>query len=285
MISTAALNNFSWCADSESFVDLYLWQKLKGASVTVQQPLCIGIKHGIGLCGGGGHVNKWASFNKEDRTYEQLEKWADPNAVNFYLNMTQEILRNKYSKKPFLSIITRVMLDEHGRSRRPSLFSNHTASVANLTSADYEHVLIIDRVGVGMLNANRSFAFAKPEGEFVMLLDDDDFFKRQDFIEQLKNHSGADVIFFKMKILTGDGDQIYPKPASWNSREPKRGQIGGSCFVVRKWVFDKYIRHFAQPSFGDWHFITKVLSDSEVKCVWLDELMCETGRVSRGAAE
>ncbi len=202
---------------------------------------------------------------------------------------TTKVTSYRMTKTPFLSIITRVMY-----GKRDTLFKQHQKSVAALTSIDFEQIFITDYAQKGLHEANRSFQLAQPYGEYVYLLDDDDFFTNPDFIDELKKMSviaevGAgyapDVIFFKMKIKTGDGDEIYPKAASWHTRTPRRGQIGGSCFAVRRWVFYKYIHAFDQQSFGDWHFITKVLSDPEVKTAYIDKLMSETGKVSRGKAE
>ncbi len=190
-----------------------------------------------------------------------------------------EIYKYNKNKNPFLSIITRRM-----KGKRSELFVKHVDSVKTL-SLDYEEILIVDPAGYGMLEANKSFQYVADEieGEYVYLLDDDDFIVNKNFIQILKELGNrADVIFFKMKILTGDGDQIYPKPQSWKTRQPKRGQIGGSCFVVKKWVYQKYITNFAHPSFGDWNFITEVLKDSKVKTEWINVMMAETGKVSRG---
>lgn len=284
MMTARALEGLKWCADDYSFVDIHLWKTIKSRrDIDVAVPWCIGIKHGIGLCGGGGHVNNWPSFKNFDPQFADLARFTDDPSVRFYTELTTEIQTVRMTPKPFLSIITRVM---HGK--RNGLFGQHQRSVAALESADFEQLFIIDRVGVGMLNANRSFAYAKPIGEFVYLLDDDDFIVDPAFIGHIKRaaeETAADAVFFKMKILTGDGDEIYPKPQSWESRRPLRGQIGGSCFVVRRWVFEKYIHHFGQPSFGDWHFITRVLADPEVRTAWIPTVMAETGRVSRGAAE
>jgi len=282
--SVNALKRVKWCEDSYSYTDLHLWRNLKGVSVPVADPLAVGIKHGIGLCGGGGHVNNWKSFSNVDRDFSQLAKWTDPEAVKFYLNLTTDVRRYKMKKDPFLSIITRVMF-----GKRNGLFAKHNESVANLSDIDFEQVFIVDKIGHGMFRANESFQFAKPEGKYIYLLDDDDFFVRRDFIELLKQTcviaNDPDVIFFRMKILTGDGDQIYPKPQSWQTKDVRRGQIGGSCFVVKRWVFERYIHHFSHTSFGDWNFITKVLSDPDVRVSWLDKMMSETGKVSRGNAE
>lgn len=47
--------NPNWCEDSEVYLDLHLWKNHKGVTFAPVQPLAIGIKHGIGKCGGNGH--------------------------------------------------------------------------------------------------------------------------------------------------------------------------------------------------------------------------------------
>lgn len=283
MCSTKALKSIKWCDDAYSYTDMYLWKTLKGKSISVDKPLAIGIKHGIGLCGGGGHVNNWKSFSNYDKDWTQLQKWVN-GSLPVYKSISVDVRKYKMKPNPFMTIITRVML-----GKRNGLFAQHKQSVAGLNDIDFEQQFIVDKHGGGMYLANESFQFVKPSGEYVYLLDDDDFFVRPDFIERIKQHANdtgfPDVIFFKMKIKTGDGDEIYPKPQSWKSRQPKRGQIGGSCFVVKRWVFERYIHHFAQRSCGDWYFITSVLNDADVRCSWLDERFAETGKVSRGAVE
>lgn len=282
-IRTSALNKLLWPVDSYKWTDLFLWQRTPGVSkrtIRVDRPICIGIKHGIGLCGGGGHVRDWAKFDQYDPKYSYLEANTDIDAVRFYSGITIETKSMCLTPTPFLTIITRHMLN-----KRNGMFEKHMASVCRLNSCNYEHLFIIDRHGCGMLNANRSFEHAKPKGEFVHLADDDDFYTDPEFANRLFEHKSADVIMFKNKILTGDGDQIYPKPQSWKSLAPRRGQIGGSCFAVRRWVFEKYIHHFGHVSFGDWHFITNVLSEPGINVRYIDRVMFETGRVSHGAVE
>lgn len=290
VINVKALDKIKWGDDNYSFVDMILWAQLKGKCVSLPNPICIGIKHGTGMCGGGGHVKNWRGFNEHDKNFIWLSSIADPIAINFYRTM---IMENKYTitkyqmkPNPFLSIITRSMAN-----KRNNLFKEHKKSVSSLASMDYEQIFIIDPVGFGMLNANTSFQYATKhiEGELVYLLDDDDRIVNTKFINILKDEvkkSGMkDVFVFKMKIGTGVGDEIYPRPEAWKSREPGRAKIGGSCFVVRKWVYEKYIHRFAYPSFGDWNFITDVLKDKAVTVGFIDELMSETGRVSRGKSE
>lgn len=292
-ISKEGVKKIQWGDDNYSFTDIVIWKQKDLTKLLMKIPgIAIGIKHGVGLCGGGGHRLNWAHYDggygQQDINFKYLSHHVNGEALNFYraMSLVNNIGIDKYQMKkdPFLSIITRVMT-----GKRNTLFEQHKQSVRGLNDIDFEQIYLNDRIGIGMLNANCAFQLAIPhiEGKYVHLLDDDDFYKNPNFIKLLKAESAkdADVILFKMKILTGDGDEIYPKPQTWGTREPKRGQIGGSCFVVKKWVYDKYIHLFTQPSFGDWHFISTVLRDCSVKVSWLDVMMAETGKVSRGKSE
>ena len=54
-----------WPADTQPFLDMHMWKSVEGIAVRFEnpdKPLAIGIKHGMGLTGGGGHnkrFNKW----------------------------------------------------------------------------------------------------------------------------------------------------------------------------------------------------------------------------------
>lgn len=286
-ISAAGVKKLNWGDDNYSFTDTIIWKQLKSKSLwTSKEEICVGIKHGIGLCGGGGHSPKFGHYRLQDTNHEHLSTLVSREALCFYKQISMKskylIEKNSFLKSPFLTIVTRRMV-----KRSEELYKKHTES-KNALSLDKENIFIVDTKKLGMLNANSSFSFVtdKINGQYIHLLDDDDFYTNPKFIEILKStalkHNYPDVIFFKMKILTGDGDQIYPKPASWNTGMIGRAQIGGSCFVVRKWVYEKYIHNFAYKSFGDWNFITEVMKDKAVRSAWVNEIMCETGKVSRG---
>lgn len=279
---TKAFLNISLPADDYAYIDVHLWNKLNGKVFVIQKPIHFGIKHGMGLCGGGGHTKDWKGYTADDSNLSHLKSVVDTYSFLFYLSLKKYSKHNyfvkAYSKNPFLSIITRCC-------KRPNGLTKNQQSINSLTDKDFEQVFIEDEIGYGMLEANTSFQYVKNiiKGEYVYLLDDDDFIVEPRMIEELKKYKSYDVIFVKNKILTGDGDQLYPKKSIWKGT-PKRGTIGGSCFVVKKEIYKKYISHFAKPSFGDFDFITAVLSDKP-KCAWLDLLVMETGKVSRGATE
>ena len=65
-----------WCADEYTYLDWHIWNFCGGLhKVAVQNlsPLCVGIKHGTGLCGGGGHYEGWKNYNREDKDWKFFE--------------------------------------------------------------------------------------------------------------------------------------------------------------------------------------------------------------------
>lgn len=54
-IRTDALEKIDWSMVDDLFTDVGLWRQLKGVTVTFGKPISIGIKHGKGICGAGGH--------------------------------------------------------------------------------------------------------------------------------------------------------------------------------------------------------------------------------------
>lgn len=70
--------------DSEVFLDLYLWNNYKGISATFEDTICLGIKHGIGVCGGNGHNDNF-HYNNIDSNLSYLFKKVDSDSFNFYL--------------------------------------------------------------------------------------------------------------------------------------------------------------------------------------------------------
>lgn len=49
--------DFQWCIDEEPYLDLHLWKTLPSRIVfRPEKHISVGMKHGIGKCGGGSHV-------------------------------------------------------------------------------------------------------------------------------------------------------------------------------------------------------------------------------------
>jgi|SRR3972149_2304931 len=72
-----------WCNDNEPFTDIYLWKQLKGKTFFTIENICLGIKHGEGLCGGSGHKNTFP-YQYYDNNYSFLRSIVDKKSFDFY---------------------------------------------------------------------------------------------------------------------------------------------------------------------------------------------------------
>jgi len=180
----------------------------------------------------------------------------------------------KTCENPILTIITR----KHG-NKRPENFAKHQESISKLKDK-FEQIFITDILGVGMELANSSFQLVtdKIKGEWVYLLDDDDGILDDKIIKKLKGIE-TDLIIVKGII----GGKVYPPLELWGER-PQRAQIGGSNIIVKKHIFKENIIHFSHIRMGDFEFI-ETLINKGVSVHWLDTMMFNTFKVSRGATE
>lgn len=80
---------FNWCVDHEPFTDLHLWKVIKGITFNPGKHICMGIKHGIGLCGGRGHVDRlhrYSNNSPKDVDFSFLKQHMDEESFLFYTN-------------------------------------------------------------------------------------------------------------------------------------------------------------------------------------------------------
>lgn len=76
--------NFEWCVDNYAYTDIWLWKTLTGIIVNPEKEICLGIKHGVGLCGGKAHVDARERYTDEDPEFEYLKKIIDRESFDFY---------------------------------------------------------------------------------------------------------------------------------------------------------------------------------------------------------
>jgi len=88
LVSVDALERFTWPADEYVWLDIELWKQLKGRTVEPQRFYSVGIKHGIGLCGGVGH-NKGFSKYKPDPAWSNLKRHLPASDIEFYKSLYQ----------------------------------------------------------------------------------------------------------------------------------------------------------------------------------------------------
>ena len=75
----------NWCTDIEVYLDLHLWKHHKGVTILPTKTIAVGIKHGIGKCGGNGHEGMIYNFN--DPEFEYLKSIVDSNSLEFYTKL------------------------------------------------------------------------------------------------------------------------------------------------------------------------------------------------------
>lgn len=78
--------------DDEVFLDIYLWNKYKGETFNTINPICLGIKHGIGNCGGKAHGDRF-NYNNSDSNFEYLKEITQ-DSFKFYEQVHTQIISN-----------------------------------------------------------------------------------------------------------------------------------------------------------------------------------------------
>lgn len=70
-----------WPHDSEPYTDFRLWETIPGKLFRPTQHICVGIKHGHGLCGGHYHTTKLQRYIPDENFLKQT---VDPISYQFY---------------------------------------------------------------------------------------------------------------------------------------------------------------------------------------------------------
>lgn len=174
---------------------------------------------------------------------------------------------------PFLTIVTRTC-------NRPKALKRNRASVARQSDKDYEHIFLVDQTRHGKLWANQQFYLHRHRvtGDYVFLLDDDDYLVYIDFIKSIRQivrtHT-PHVIMVKMQTHA----HIFPKPDVWK-KHIIMGSIGTSCFCVSNPVYQRHIKAFGRTSCGDYHFIKEVFNHN-YKIYWFDKVVAYVDAIHR----
>lgn len=92
----------NWPNDDDPYADLHVWKQFKdqalkdkvnnGAWMTFKPDhhLCVGIKHGIGKCGGRMHVDHLYKYNTPDPDMQFLSSIVDPESMEFYRSLEMD---------------------------------------------------------------------------------------------------------------------------------------------------------------------------------------------------
>lgn len=81
---------FPWSRDEDPYTDIWLWHRsgLNGKLCFPKKIISVGIKHGVGLCGGFSHVDRLKNYKTEDGGF--LKETLDEESFNFYDRLTFE---------------------------------------------------------------------------------------------------------------------------------------------------------------------------------------------------
>lgn len=175
----------------------------------------------------------------------------------------------------FLTILTRSF-------RRPESLARNVQSVARQTDPDVEQRIIFDPIGRGVEWSYLNLRSVYPDGEYVFLLDDDDYLIDPLFVAELKQivatHDRPDVVFVGMNV----GGTVMPV---WE-HGLRRGYIACSCFVVKSEVWLEHAHNFHGDYSADFYFIDDICSCAKQHTTaHLDMVVSTTGRVSHGKPE
>jgi hypothetical protein len=140
MCASPEVLNIPWPADNDPFTDYKLAQHCKVHTDEVsKQFIAVGIKHGVGKCGGQGHNPDWKQYTGTDVDYKYLQQLIG-NDANFYRKMAAQ-MENKTvppAHKIKLAIVTGVW-------KRPEVFEMFAKGVHELESAcpQFEIITIV----------------------------------------------------------------------------------------------------------------------------------------------
>ena len=175
----------------------------------------------------------------------------------------------------FLTVVTRSY-------KRPQALARCVQSVACQSDPDVEHVIVHDALGRGIGWSQENLRNVPIGGEWVYVLDDDDYLIDDRFIENLKvlvAERNPEVVFVKMDMLWSI---LPPKTANG----PLLGQIAVSCFVVKRAVWLEHVNDFQPIYEGDYTFIRAVWDcEKRHRRAWLDRVVARVGQVSHGQPE
>ena len=137
---------------------------------------------------------------------------------------------------------------------------------------------------MGIAGANKRFFNLRDhvQGEWIYLMDDDDFLVHQDFVKGLKKivHDHNPELIMVKAEMSASG-RVLPEP--WG-KPPVFCRVSTLNFVVCAEVWKKYIVHFDVPSAGDFNFINEVWKHNP-RTFWWDQLVARAPTHAGGVSE
>lgn len=178
---------------------------------------------------------------------------------------------------PFLTVVTRC-------HNVDALLRTNVESMDDQSDQDFQHLLIWDRAkDRSIKRANQTFFRMKGlvKGQWVYILDDDDYLTESGFIEGLKEivqEHDPQVIMVKA-LISKKKRAILPEP--WNGGPPVFCKVSSLNFVVKADLWKRNIGHFGAEGAGDFHFLTAVWKTVDLRVHWWNKLVACAPRPGR----
>ena len=180
----------------------------------------------------------------------------------------------------FLEVVTRTY-------KRPAGLARNRASLAAQSDPDWTQTLLVDDIGIGVEAANARLADVEPVGDYVWVLDDDDYCTRDDLVERLKSIVYAMLTPPAAIVVRMDHGSlgVLPDVGRFWGMVPPEGGIGCSALVTRADVWRQYREWWRTGRYAaDYDFTAAVLRN-ETHVVWVDVVASAVSRRSVGRAE
>lgn len=167
--------------------------------------------------------------------------------------------------------------------QRPNLLAICRRSVQAQTCRDFQHMVIVDDVGIGVAGMFRDIRKHVDEirGEYVFILADDDRLLGPDGLEQVKafarDHDNPPVIIVK----NHKWGKIFP--LIWDAA-PEYTKIDTGNFIIRRDVFVENADQFGECYEGDYVFIHH-LWEQGYPFAWFDYEFSAMQVAGRGKTE
>jgi len=159
--------------------------------------------------------------------------------------------------------------------------------VERQTDQDFDHVIFYDNKLEGIPSANRIFSDRKRfvTGDYIFILDDDDFLRANDFVSDMRhlveNCGSPGVIVIRMLME----NIVYPVMSVWGSGSVLPGTIGAPCIVVSNHLWHENIDNFKTTETpGDFNFIESIFSKIPT-IEWRDKVYVEVPHLNWGKPE
>lgn len=165
---------------------------------------------------------------------------------------------------------------------RPTWLARCKDSVAQQTDQDIQHLVIVDKVGIGWAGVAKEIPQHHAEilGDYVYILSDDDWLADNnvvaDFRQFVQTNGSPDFVFCKQRI----GGAVYP--TNWG-QPATVAKISGGCIIVKRQVWFEH--KWGTGRTGDFAFISSVCDDKRLRGVWFDRLFCVAGPSGFGDGE